>query len=106
MLRTLVLVVVAVSFGPLHALTVNAQQPPAGVNPNQPATGNGTGAGFSGVWRSPTGEMRPAATGSSLPSSGAMTTNGSGTNTGLSTIPGAPRAPIAKVTSGTGTLPN
>lgn len=106
MLRTLVLVVVAVSFGPLLAPTVNAQQPPAGVNPNQPATSTGTGAGFSGVWRSPTGEMRPAATGSSLPSSGVTTNTGSGNNTGLSPIPGAPRAPIAKVTSGTGTLPN
>ncbi|MBA4019670.1 MAG: hypothetical protein C0483_21100 [Pirellula sp.] len=104
MLRTLVLVVVALSFALWLAPAVQAQQPPAGVDPNQPATNNGTGAGFSGVWRSPTGEMRPAATGSSLPNSGVAT--GSGSNNGLSPIPGAPRAPIAKVTSGTGTLPN
>lgn len=72
------------------------QQPPATVNPGQPAT-------FSGVWRSPNGEVRPAASGAtSLPVGGAATSTGSS----LTPVNGAPRAPIAKVTSGTGQLPN
>ncbi|MGC3971986.1 MAG: hypothetical protein QM775_32985 [Pirellulales bacterium] len=73
--------------------------PPPSVDPNQPATA----VGFNGVWRSPTGEVRSAATAST---SSGSTTSGSTNNNGLSPIAGAPRAPIAKVTSGTGTLPN
>jgi hypothetical protein len=74
-------------------------QPPPTVNPNQPATA----AGFNGVWRSPTGEVRSAATTNTptTPGTAAPTTNN-----GMSPIAGTPRAPIAKVTSGTGSLPN
>jgi len=98
----------AITFGASLALPpVFAQQPatsttiPPSVNPNQPATSTGTSGTFSGMWRSPTGELRSAATATS----GAPNV-GTRNNSGLTPIGGAPRAPIAKVTSGTGTLPN
>jgi hypothetical protein len=90
----LAIVILCTHCGP--TVTTRAQQPPPSVNPNQPASG-----GFSGVWRSPNGEVRSAATSPSTVG-GSTTTN----NSGLTPIAGAPRAPIAKITSGTGTLPN
>lgn len=76
---------------------------PATVNPNQPAVSaptasqptvnsGGMPVGFNGVWRAPNGDIRSAAT---QPS-----TNG------LTPVNATPRAPITKVTSGTGALPN
>jgi hypothetical protein len=78
---------------------------PATVNPNQPAvgtpavgqpisSGGGIPVGFNGVWRAPNGDIRPAAT------QPGTTTNG------LTPVNATPRAPITKVTSGTGALPN
>lgn len=83
---------------------------PASVNPNQPATAAAAAstttapAGFTGMWRSPTGDSRPATTGTGITSG--ITSSGTRTGNGLTPISGASRAPIAKVTSGTGTLPN
>ncbi|MCE9607756.1 MAG: hypothetical protein K8U03_22945 [Planctomycetia bacterium] len=90
---------------------------PITVNPNQPATvatpaaaapaaTNGTPTNFTGQWRSPNGELRPA--GTTVPANNQFPVSNVGTriNNGLTPIGGTPRAPIAKVTSGNGTLPN
>lgn len=78
------------------ATTPNALPPTTGAAPPAsvaaPATAPSSSTGFSGTWRSPTGATD--ATGN-LPS-----------NNGLTPLDNAPRQPIAKVTSGTGALPN
>ena len=70
----------------VQAATSLAQQaaPPSATDPAAPSF----------RWRSPGGETRPAATTASANSGG------------MTPISGAPRAPVARVTSGTGTLPN
>lgn len=94
---------VANDFAPQRARA--QQMPPTStipmtVNPNQPAvsqppaSGTAVPVGFNGVWRAPNGDIRPAAT---QPGT---------TANGLTPVNATPRAPITKVTSGTGALPN
>lgn len=75
---------------------VQAQQPAATQPVATPPAAATSGDSPSFRWRSPTGETRPAA----------ITASAASANGGMAPISGAPRAPVARVTSGTGSLPN